>query len=147
MFIKQTKTLETINVRIGLVVILIIFHFLDKTAVIHRFKNQIISLIVEITDIQNSLEDDDTLMISNILNSFTNLKCLNLVPSVACNQLITFRHRSSYIFSSTLLELHIKVMHMEDCLYLLDGRLNQLRIFHVHVESSCFPSVSIINKV
>ena len=40
---------------------------------------------------------------------------------------------SPTIFSSTLLELHIKLVKFHDCLYLLDGRFNQLRKFHVDI--------------
>ncbi|CAF2962968.1 unnamed protein product [Rotaria sp. Silwood2] len=37
------------------------------------------------------------------------------------------------MFSSTLVELHIKVQHFDDILYLLDGRFNKLQIFYVDV--------------
>ncbi|CAF1542853.1 unnamed protein product [Rotaria magnacalcarata] len=33
--------------------------------------------------------------------------------------------------SSTLLKLNVKVQHFNDCLYLFDGRFNQLRTFYV----------------
>jgi hypothetical protein len=36
-----------------------------------------------------------------------------------------------FIFS-TLLELHVNVTHFYDCIYLLDRRFSQLRVFHVN---------------
>ncbi|CAF1236180.1 unnamed protein product [Rotaria sordida] len=44
------------------------------------------------------------------------------------------------------LELHVKVMYIQDCLYLLDGRFNQLQIFRVEIGLSSSHSILIINK-
>ncbi|CAF1446202.1 unnamed protein product [Rotaria sordida] len=43
-------------------------------------------------------------------------------------------HDEIPIFSSLLRELHINVSSLTECLYLLDGRLNQLRIFYVNIK-------------
>ncbi|CAF3155442.1 unnamed protein product [Rotaria sp. Silwood2] len=44
-------------------------------------------------------------------------------------------HDEIPMFSSSLLrELHINVSSLTECLYLLDGRLNQLHIFNVNIE-------------
>ena len=48
------------------------------------------------------------------------------------NSFILFNEQPS-LFSSTLLELHINVYLFDDCLYLLDGRLNQLHTLFVNV--------------
>ncbi|CAF3857448.1 unnamed protein product [Rotaria sordida] len=39
----------------------------------------------------------------------------------------------STVLSSNLLELHVHVLNFADCLYLLDGRFNQLHTFHVNI--------------
>ncbi|CAF2603442.1 unnamed protein product [Rotaria sp. Silwood2] len=39
------------------------------------------------------------------------------------------------IFSSTLLKLHVNLENFNDCLYLLNGRFNQLRTFHVNIST------------
>ena len=45
---------------------------------------------------------------------------------------VSFRNQSS-LFSSTLQELHINVYFFADCVFLLDGRLNQLRNLFINV--------------
>lgn len=132
----------------------IISHFFNnflfifrRNSLVHRFKNQILSLVIETTGTQVTSTDLDTLMFRNILNMFTNLQCLNFAPYFHCNQWISFYSSPSPIFSSTLLELHIKVMYIEDCLYLLDCHFNQLRGFYVDIESSYYNGMLKINKV
>ncbi|CAF1498448.1 unnamed protein product [Adineta steineri] len=53
--------------------------------------------------------------------------------------------------SSTLVELHINVARFGDCLYLLDGRFNQLRSFYVRIciisSHLIYPSSITDNKV
>jgi hypothetical protein len=61
-------------------------------------------------------------------------------------QYISFENLPTSIFSSTLLELHIKALNVKDCLHLLDGRFNQLRVFKVKIESFV-PLISKIYKV
>jgi hypothetical protein len=69
-----------------------------------------------------------------ILTMFTNLLYLN------CNLFgesrlprLLFGPNTPTFFSSTLMELHIKVSNFEDCLYLLDGRLKQLHTLYVNI--------------
>ena len=47
---------------------------------------------------------------------------------------------------STLLKLIINVQSFDDCLYLLDGRYDQLHTFHVDLVRIAFPDVA-INQV
>jgi len=47
---------------------------------------------------------------------------------------------------STLLKLIISVQSFDDCLYLLDGRYDQLHTFHVDLGDISFPDVA-INQV
>ncbi|CAF1475193.1 unnamed protein product, partial [Rotaria sordida] len=49
------------------------------------------------------------------------------------NHQLTFNLSSPNIFSSTLLHLHVIVDTFGDCLYLLDGRFNQLNTFDVTI--------------
>jgi hypothetical protein len=51
------------------------------------------------------------------------------------------------MFSSTLVELHISTYTFEDCLYLLDGQFNQLRILVVDVDFILSPKRRAINTV
>ncbi|CAF3303045.1 unnamed protein product [Rotaria socialis] len=76
---------------------------------------------------------------------FTNLQYFHFDPFL-CYQRISFWSSPSAVFSSTLCELRVKVMHTEDCLYLLDGRFNQLRTFFVNIGSSATRSALKINK-
>ena len=62
-----------------------------------------------------------------------NLKSLHIASSSSGYQELSFRISPPSIFSSNLLELHINLDHFTDCLYLLDGRLNQLRTFYTSI--------------
>lgn len=64
---------------------------------------------------------------------FTNLQCLNLNPSSSLCQRLSFSRSPPAVFPSTLLELHVNLQDFIDCLYLLDGRINQLQILYVHI--------------
>jgi len=68
-------------------------------------------------------------LFSYILTMFTNVIHLKFYH---LKSFILFNDESSP-FSSTLVELHINVYLFDDCLYLLDGRLSQLRTLFVHV--------------
>ncbi|CAF1323703.1 unnamed protein product [Rotaria magnacalcarata] len=77
------------------------------------------------------------------MTTFPNLKSLNYDPFDISYQLISFVTSPPSVFSSILLELHVKVMRVQDCLHLLDGRFNQLRVFNVKMQSS----VPLISKI
>lgn len=68
----------------------------------------------------------------NILIVFKNIRCLKFYPSKSngccC---ISFANQYPRFSSSTLFELHLTVYSLDDCLLLLDGRFNQLGIFHL----------------
>jgi hypothetical protein len=59
---------------------------------------------------------------------------------------LTFNISSSTVFSSNLLELHINLEHFTDCLYLLDGRFNQLCTLYVNISVIILSHV-VINQV
>src|SRR5689334_1034272 len=49
--------------------------------------------------------------------------------------------------SSILIELHVNVHTIDDCLRLLDGRFNQMKTFYVKIDSIDAPLFDIDNKV
>jgi hypothetical protein len=104
---------------------------------IRIFKEQILHLVVTVIDKSESASLSDVAMnvymrIFNLFSSVTHLDfvikddfryppfSLDDLPSTAC-------------FSSTIVHLSIRVLGFEDCLCLLDGRLNQLHTFIVDV--------------
>ena len=124
-------------------------------------KNQILSLIICIRQNrkQISIKDENTIMFTNLFTMFTNLQYLKFNSSSINPQYISFEISPPILISSTLLELHVRVTIFDDCLYLLDGRFDQLRAFYVyiswiryssHLRSNnmvhCFPSKSNLFK-
>jgi hypothetical protein len=88
----------------------------------HKYKNQISSLVIKtITKEHGSSSSDmNTLIFKRIFNIFTNLQNLNIDPLFHCHERISFNYLPPTVFSSTLLELRIKVESIDDCLYILD---------------------------
>ena len=77
-----------------------------------------------------------------ILTIFTNLRCLKFNPSSSFRDVALFHIKSKTAISSTLLELHVSVEKMENCLDILDGRFDQLRVLYVvteYIGESSFP--------
>jgi hypothetical protein len=71
----------------------------------------------------------------HILNFFKNLKHLSLIETFNPSyRRLSIRHFPSNIFfSSTLTYLCINMNTLDDCLYLLDGRLKHLSTFIVEI--------------
>ncbi|CAF4319627.1 unnamed protein product [Rotaria sp. Silwood2] len=109
--------------------------FTEETSLMDIFKNQISSLVIDIAkdEKHNTRNDVLELIFTRILSMFTNLQCLNFGPSFSCCQILSFDISCSTIFSSTILELHINLRGILDCLYLLDGHFNQLHTLHVNI--------------
>ncbi|CAF3234138.1 unnamed protein product [Rotaria sp. Silwood2] len=109
--------------------------FFGENALIDLFKNQILSLTFNMN--VNKKQDDrdfrNTIIFQHIINLFTNLQYLNFCPSSIWYSNISFDCLIENLVSSTVLELHVTVNNFDDCLYLLDGRFNQLRTLHVNV--------------
>jgi hypothetical protein len=80
------------------------------------------------------MEIDYCTIFRNIFTLFTNLRCLKFNPSSSFRGTlcIDMLPKTNNI-SSTLLELHVTVFDMEDCLILLYECFDQLRIFSVTV--------------
>ncbi|CAF2368097.1 unnamed protein product [Rotaria sp. Silwood2] len=119
---------------------------LNETSLMHKYKHQISSLMIKTINKRDISVDIDTLIFTHIFNMFTNLQYLNLNPFL-CDQRTSFVYSPLTVFSSTLLELHVKVNFINDCLYLLDGCFNQLRTFCVDIVFSIPRSPIKINKI
>jgi hypothetical protein len=72
-------------------------------------------------------------MFTKVLALFTNLRCLKFNPSSSYRDALYFDITTGTNISSTLLELHVTLRDMEDCLNIFDGRFDQLRILYVTV--------------
>ena len=104
---------------------------------IRIFKEQISHIVVTVVDKSESvpLEDMTMNVYMRIFNLFRNLTHLEFAikggyqyPPLSIDEL-----PSTVCFPSTIVHLSIKVLDLEDCLCLLDGRLNQLHTFIVEV--------------
>ena len=88
-----------------------------------------------------------SMMFAKILAIFTTLRCLKFNPSSSYSDAIFFYSTRKTAISSTLLELHVSVVEMRDCLDILDGRFDQLRILHVTVNSILYWLTDIEHEV
>ncbi|CAF3433025.1 unnamed protein product [Rotaria sp. Silwood1] len=107
--------------------------FTEKNPLTHIFKNQIRSLFTSFNkeNISSPLGGLSPIIFTKILTIFTNLQCLKFNPSASYLDASVLHMADETAICSTLLELHITVANMEDCLYILDGRFDQLRILYV----------------
>jgi hypothetical protein len=107
---------------------------LDGTILTDLLKNQILSLNIHINKNkkQTSTKDDNTIIFTDIFNMFTNLQELKFNVNSIYSRRLPFDISPLVFISSTLLELHVNVTHFYDCIYLLDGRFNQLRVLHIN---------------
>ncbi|CAF1005573.1 unnamed protein product [Rotaria magnacalcarata] len=108
--------------------------FTNSTILTDLFKNKILSLIIHISKSkkQTSTKDANTIIFTDIFTIFTNLQELKFDSNSINPRRLSFDIPPPICISSTLLELHINVTHFYDCIYLLDGRFNQLRVLHVN---------------
>ncbi|CAF1431574.1 unnamed protein product [Rotaria sordida] len=70
---------------------------------------------------------------TQIFIQYPNLQYLNFCPSSSLYVHLSFSNSSPIFVSSNLLELHVCLTNFTDCLYILDGRFNQLRTFYVNI--------------
>ena len=101
---------------------------------------------------KNDDYDDMLLAVGNIFDYifkvFTHLMSLTIYES-SCRspaRLIFNDSLPFHIYSSTILILNIKVQCFDDCLYLLDGRFNQLHTLYVDLVNTYSPQ-NIKNQV
>ncbi len=97
---------------------------------------------VEQTDL---IEEKNIFIFIQICTTFKHLQCLYFNSS-SDHQPLTFDHTPSIAFSSNVLELHVVLNSMGDCLHLLDGHFNQLHTFDVTI-TFISPSAVPDNKV
>ncbi|CAF2960014.1 unnamed protein product [Rotaria sp. Silwood2] len=111
-------------------------------------KNQISVLVIDISanGQRTSTEDVNVLLFIHILTMFPNLRYLNFGPSSIWYQQLSYDAQLSTIISSSLLELHVCLPDLIDCLYLLDGCFNQLRTLHVNITFTMSSNSTINNK-
>jgi hypothetical protein len=123
--------------------------YLDERSLIHKFKNQLSSLFIDIAQNapQNSIKDAIKLVFTNILTKFTNLQYLNICSNSIVYKRMTVEMPPLTVISSTLLELHICLEDITDCLCLLDGRFNQLHTLYVKMYFISSSPLTMNNKV
>ena len=122
---------------------------LDETSSIHKLKKQISVFVIDIikNEKQNSTVEMIQLVFTYILTIFINLRYLNFGPSSNGYQELSFGISAPTVFSSNLLELHVNVDRFTDCLYILDGRFNQLRTLYITISMIFSSRLIIDNKV
>ncbi|CAF3400211.1 unnamed protein product [Rotaria sp. Silwood2] len=123
--------------------------FIDSNLLICAFKNQISSLVIDINKYEgsrSSIKDINIYIFTQIFTMFSNLKYLKFGPSSSVYHRLTLYPSLPNVFSSTLLELHVVLHSYSDCLYLLDGRFNQLHALSVLICSFSGPLLTTINN-
>ncbi|CAF1375581.1 unnamed protein product [Rotaria sordida] len=124
--------------------------FSNKSYLIRIFKNQLSSIVIHINKCQestSSIKDINIFIFTQIFTMFKNLQYLNFSPFNGSNyHRLTFGVSPPNILSSTLLQLRVVIDSYEDCLYLLDGRFNQLNTIYVTICLSKVPTLSVINN-
>ncbi|CAF5133013.1 unnamed protein product, partial [Rotaria sp. Silwood1] len=87
-----------------------------------------------------------TIVFPHIFTMFINLQYLNFGISSTFYETLSFGMSPPSFTSSNLLQLHVRVDYFTDCLYLLDGRFNQLHTFNVNIDIICSTTLTINNK-
>ncbi|CAF3385449.1 unnamed protein product [Rotaria socialis] len=111
--------------------------FTEENQLTHIFKNQITRLVISICDSKKDYwtDEEQISVFTRMLNAFSNIRDLKLYsPSNLCVDRLSFKNHRPTFFSSTLLEFHVHVQSFSDCLYLLDGRFNQLHTLIVTID-------------
>ncbi|CAF4505801.1 unnamed protein product, partial [Rotaria sp. Silwood2] len=114
---------------------------------IHILKDQISSLVIDSStnEIQRLPADNNTTMFTYIFTTFTNLQFLNFGASLLYHQRLSFCTSPLTIISTNLLKLHVYLADFSDCLYLLDGRFNQLHTLSANIFFIASSSLTINN--
>ena len=112
-----------------------LFLCLDESSLFPRDKNQLSSLIIDITkyEVKKAAKDMNILLFTSIFAQCTNLEYLNFGSSISWYIHLSFLNSPPTCISSNLLELHIRLGNFIDCLYMLDGRFSYLHTFHVDI--------------
>ena len=89
-----------------------------------RFKNQISSLVIKSVDKQDTSKKVNTNLFAHILNTLSHLRYFKFDSLLFYDQRVSFVYPPPFMFSSTLLELRVKVGSFDDCLYLIVVSIN-----------------------
>ncbi|CAF4153923.1 unnamed protein product [Rotaria sordida] len=121
--------------------------FTNETSIIRTLKNQLLSLTIDIriNRPQDYLTSNNAIIFNRIFTMFPNLQYLNFGRSSISDERLSFWFRRPTVISTNLLELHVCLRTFYDCLYLLDGHFNQLRILYVDVYVINFMNRSVNN--
>jgi hypothetical protein len=108
---------------------------LGNSSPLHRFKHQILNLSIDFADniapIAGRILPN---IFSSVLKMFKNLSYLNFEPSQVYWKHIPFDTlRPQRISSLNLFELHINLKNFHSCVYLLDGRFNELQAIFINI--------------
>lgn len=127
----------------------IFYLYLAESCPVRMFQHQLVALSVI-----GKRDDDDGFTMNMranlfiyILTMFTNLLHLKFYQDFNNPTGFMLFNNRPLEFSSTLVELHINLYLFDDCLYLLDGRFNQLRMLFVDVFHIWSIRSNINNKV
>ncbi|CAF1638332.1 unnamed protein product [Rotaria magnacalcarata] len=113
--------------------------FQDGSNLVNQFQNHISSIIIKLKPRKQPIDalgyttqDNNIFIFLSICILFKNLRYLNF--SSYCNyEQLAYLSTAPIEFSSNLLELHVVVKNIFDCLCLLDGQFNQLHTFYVTI--------------
>mgnify|MGYP006933269977 FL=1 len=112
------------------------------------YQKQIVTITIDINmNKSRMMNTRNDFLFEQILTTFVNLRSLMYCPSKMFYQCLFFDTLPSSLISSILLELHVCVNTFTECLYLLDGRFKQLRLFDVQIHVIDYSTVTLDNKV
>lgn len=129
---------------------MILLIYLDKISFSRIDLTQISGLVLMIGDVgeKRLIADPITSVCKEVFVLFTNLKYLNVCSFGHMDlRRLSFENNLPTFSSSTLMELHINLMDLDDCFHLLNGRFSQLRFLYVNVNYIDSPSVLTQNHV
>ncbi len=124
---------------------MILYLCLEETPLIPIFQNKISSPVIDVRQQNLTFTDNSpTNIFTSILTVFSKLEYFRFGP---CFWYQLHFQIPPTISSSTLLELHVRLGCFIDCLYLLDGRFDQLQKLSVNIHDILSPQIIIDNKV
>lgn len=115
----------------------------------HIDRSKILSFVIDVSENKKQISTHDVsrIVFTHVLTTFSNLRYLKIGPSLTWYHGISFGISPPSLFSSTLLELHVSLISFTDCLYLLDGRFDQLHTLHVNIPKIAASTSTIKNEV
>ncbi len=113
------------------------------------YKNQIVKLVIDSggNTVSSSGDDINAALFTQIISSFPKLQALYLGPSLLWYQYIYFNNAPPTVASTMLSCLYVNLTKFQDCLFLLDGRFNQLGELHVNIKYIVPSPLGVDNKV